>query len=67
MYFSIWISLFLLHSISGQNSGTLLIMYLKLNLPEIKENATAAYADDDGAELFDGDGNLNQTTAPVPN
>ena len=38
-----------------------------LTLPEIKENATAAYADDDGAELFDGDGNLNQTTASVPN
>lgn len=39
-----------------------------LNLPEIKENATAAYADDDGIEenMFDDTGNLNQT-ASIPN
>ena len=30
-----------------------------LNLPEIKENAIAAYADDDAADLFDNDANLN--------
>jgi len=34
-----------------------------LNLPEIKENAITAYADDDGVDenLFDETGNLNQT------
>lgn len=33
-----------------------------LNLAEIKENAIAAYADEDGGEnLFDETGNLNQT------
>ena len=30
-----------------------------LNLPEIKENAIAAYADEDADDLFDETGNLN--------
>ena len=30
-----------------------------LNLPEIKENATAAYADDEEELLFDEENNLN--------
>ena len=34
-----------------------------LNLPEIKENAITAYADDDGDEL-DLAANLNQTNIP---
>lgn len=36
------------------------------NLTEIKENAINAYADDDGAEIFDNEGNLNQSSA-IPN
>lgn len=34
-----------------------------LNLAEIKENAVSAYADDEGADIFDDTGNLNQTGA----
>lgn len=33
-----------------------------LNLAEIKENAVAAYADDDAGDIFDETGNLNQTS-----
>jgi len=33
-------------------------------LAEIKENACNAYADAEGADLFDPDGNLNQSEMP---
>ena len=35
-----------------------------LNLPEIKENAIAAYADDEGGDIFDISNNLNQSAVP---
>jgi len=35
-----------------------------LNLAEIKENAMAAYADDEAADLFNNDGEINPA---VPN
>lgn len=34
------------------------------NLTEIKENAINAYADDDGADIFDNESNLNQSAIP---